>query len=120
MHFGRIAEYTIPKDTLVFGGQWPVHHDPGLFPDPDRFDPGRFIGSDGKYKKDEHMMPFSMGPRTCVGKPLAEVEVFLLFTFLFQRFNFELPDGARTPSAEGIMGITLAPAPYELVAIPRD
>ncbi|XP_035696092.1 cytochrome P450 2J6-like isoform X2 [Branchiostoma floridae] len=112
--------YTIPKDTLVFGGQWQVHHDPELFPDPEKFNPGRFIDSDGKFKKDEHMMPFSMGPRTCVGKPLADVEVFLLLTFLFQRFNFELPEGARTPSDEGIMGISQAPAPYELVAIPRD
>ncbi|CAH1230951.1 CYP2J2 [Branchiostoma lanceolatum] len=112
--------YTIPKDTIIFGGQWPVHHDPERFPEPEKFDPDRFICSDGKFKKNEYFMPFSMGSRSCLGKPLAEVEVFLLFTFMFQRFGFELPDGADRPSAGGGMGITLAPRPYELVAIPRD
>ncbi|KAI8514109.1 hypothetical protein Bbelb_084330 [Branchiostoma belcheri] len=111
--------YVIPKDTMVFAGQWSVHHDPNLFPEPDRFDPGRFLDEEGNFKNNEYFMPFSLGPRSCMGRPLAEVQLFLLFTNLLQHFKLELPEGATRPSPVGVMGITLAPQPFELVAIPR-
>eukprot|EP00058_Branchiostoma_floridae_P013205 XP_002598693.1 hypothetical protein BRAFLDRAFT_250482 [Branchiostoma floridae] len=112
--------YIIPKDTIVFAGQWSVHHDPELFPEPDMFDPERFLDDEGNFKNIEYFMPFSMGPRSCMGQPLAEVQLFLLFTNLMQNFKLKLPEGAAKPSSEGVMGITLAPKPFDLVAIPRD
>ena len=35
----------IPAKTLVFYAPWLTHHDPDLWPDPDRFDPHRFVGA---------------------------------------------------------------------------
>lgn len=37
--------YTLPKDCLVFGNLWEVHHDRKLWGDPENFRPERFIES---------------------------------------------------------------------------
>lgn len=35
--------YTLPKNCIVFGNLWEVHHDPGLWGDPENFRPERFL-----------------------------------------------------------------------------
>ena len=45
----EIEGYMIPKDTLVLSFLQGVMHNPKDFPDPMRFDPNRFIDSDGKF-----------------------------------------------------------------------
>jgi cytochrome P450 len=37
--------YTLPKDTIVFGNFWAVHHDEKVWGDPQNFRPERFLGS---------------------------------------------------------------------------
>jgi cytochrome P450 len=44
------------------------------------FRPERFISADGAVKKDDHLIPFSVGKRQCLGETLAKVELFLFFT----------------------------------------
>ena len=38
-----IGPHTIPADTLILIDAWGVHHDPELYPDPERFQPERFL-----------------------------------------------------------------------------
>eukprot|EP00058_Branchiostoma_floridae_P001850 XP_002587338.1 hypothetical protein BRAFLDRAFT_100536 [Branchiostoma floridae] len=89
--------YNIPKDTVVTVNIWSVHHDPKLWPEPDKFDPTRFIDDEGKYVKKIEIIPFSIGRRICPGEQLARMELFLFFTSLLQRFTFKLPEGAPPP-----------------------
>ena len=44
------------------------------------FNPDRFLLKDGSVKKDEHLIPFSIGKRQCLGETLAKAEMFLFFT----------------------------------------
>ncbi|CAH1225399.1 CYP2U1 [Branchiostoma lanceolatum] len=111
--------YTIPKGTAVEIVLLSVHHDPLLWPEPDKFDPTRFINDAGKYVKREEVIPFSIGRRGCLGEQLARMEIFLIFTSLLQRFTFKLPEGAPKPSEEGIPGPLHQPVPFMLVAEPR-
>ncbi|XP_066298657.1 cytochrome P450 2U1-like [Branchiostoma lanceolatum] len=113
-----IHGYHIPGGTTVLPNIWSVHHDPEHFPNPGKFDPGRFLDARGQYRRDEHVIPFSLGPRMCLGKQLAEMELFVFFTSLLQHFTFKLPEGAPAPSAVGIHGITHSPKKYELIAEP--
>ena len=54
--------YTIPRENcLIFANLFAVHRDPGLFPDPEIFNPSRFIDSDGLLLKNDSVIPFSMG-----------------------------------------------------------
>jgi cytochrome P450 len=48
-----------------------------------------FLNSaDGRVEKDEHLIPFSIGRRQCLGETLARAELFLFFTGI-QRPNLE-------------------------------
>ncbi|XP_078574538.1 cytochrome P450 2U1-like isoform X1 [Branchiostoma floridae x Branchiostoma japonicum] len=110
--------YDIPEGTTVMPNLWSVHHDPERFPNPGKFDPGRFLDAQGRYQRDDHVMPFGIGPRMCLGKQLAEMELFVFFTSLLQHFTFKLPEGAAKPSTTGINGVTHSPKNFELVAEP--
>ncbi|XP_038045220.1 cytochrome P450 2J5-like [Patiria miniata] len=111
--------YTIPKDTFVIANHWALNLDPKLFPEPHRFNPERFLNSAGEVVKPEELIPFSTGRRVCLGEQLAKMELFIFFTYLLHQFTFKKPEGSPPLSLKGILGITLAPAPYEVCAVPR-
>ncbi|CAH1258918.1 CYP2U1 [Branchiostoma lanceolatum] len=112
--------YTIPADVSIISNIWSVHMNPQLFPEPDNFNPGRFLDQDGNFVKHEALIPFSVGPRVCLGELLAKMELFLLYVSLMQRFTFHLPEGAPAPSPEGNMTALInMPHPYDLCALSR-
>ena len=53
--------YRIPKGTHFITVLYAAHRDPKVWQDPYRFDPDRFLNARGGFKKDEHLIPFSMG-----------------------------------------------------------
>ncbi|XP_035687109.1 cytochrome P450 2U1-like [Branchiostoma floridae] len=112
--------YNIPKNTSVLVNIWSVHHDPKLWPEPDKFDPTRFLDDAGKYVKRAEVITFSLGRRVCLGEQLARMELFLIFTALLQRFSFKLPEGVTKPSEEGIHGAVYQPVPFMMTAEPRE
>lgn len=63
--------------------------------------------------------PRLTGRRSCLGEPLARMELFLFFTCLLQRFSFSVPAGQPRPSDHGVFGFLVTPAPYQLCAVPR-
>ncbi|XP_078695694.1 cytochrome P450 2D6-like [Branchiostoma floridae x Branchiostoma belcheri] len=94
--------------------------DPAFWPDPDRFDPGRFLDAEGNAKnKPESFMPFGGGRRVCLGEQLARMELFLFFSTLLQSFTFRTPEGASPPTTDGVFSLGLKPHSFKLCAIPR-
>nr|AHG55084.1 cytochrome P450 [Tetranychus cinnabarinus] len=86
----KIGPYNVPKDSLVFFNFWSVHHDPNLWPNPDKFDPNRFLIENGnKVIKPPYLVPFSAGKRACPGEGLANVELFLYTVGILQRFKIK-------------------------------
>ncbi|XP_019642065.1 PREDICTED: cytochrome P450 2U1-like, partial [Branchiostoma belcheri] len=56
----KVRGYDIPKGTQVLPNLYSVHMDPAYWPDPARFDPGRFLDAEGNViNKPESFMPFS-------------------------------------------------------------
>ncbi|XP_022090899.1 cytochrome P450 2J6-like [Acanthaster planci] len=111
--------YTIPKDTFIVANHWALHRDPKLFPEPEKFSPERFLNADGEAVKPEELIPFSTGRRVCLGEQLAKMELFIFFTYLLHQFTFKKPQGSPPINLKGHLGITLAPVPFEVCAIPR-
>ncbi|XP_035217943.1 cytochrome P450 18a1-like [Stegodyphus dumicola] len=108
--------YFIPKHSRVLAVTYAVHHDKKLWGnDTAVFRPERFLSEDGtKVVKPEYYIPFSIGKRSCPGKSLAEVEVFLYVTAILQKFDVFMPPG-KVPDLEGVLGITLQPKRQELI-----
>ncbi|XP_069134830.1 cytochrome P450 4A25-like isoform X1 [Argopecten irradians] len=73
-------------DILLHG----VHHHPDVYPDHDCFRPDRF-SEDSKEERDPYaFVPFSAGPRNCIGQNFALNEIKVVLTRLLKRFRVEL------------------------------
>jgi len=101
---------------------WAVHNDPKLWDEPKKFKPERHLDSDGNFIKSKHVIPFSVGPRYCLGEQLAKMELFLFLTSMVQKFEFlPNPDDDTLPEIENIAtgGQFCAPSLYKVVAKER-
>ncbi|KAJ8312409.1 hypothetical protein KUTeg_009782 [Tegillarca granosa] len=84
--------------------------------DVDRFDPHRFLDSNGKLSpKPESWLPFSAGRRVCLGESVAKPELFLAFATLLQKYRFKLPSGVITKFEEDKDTYGGLPAKYEIL-----
>ncbi|XP_069584389.1 cytochrome P450 2K6-like isoform X3 [Ranitomeya imitator] len=110
--------YFLPKGTTVIPLLHSVLKDKAYFEKPEEFYPEHFLDSDGKFKRNEAFVPFSLGKRSCAGENLAKMEMFLFFTTLLQNFTFQAPPGAKL-DLNPAPGLTNAPLPHEICAIPR-
>ncbi|XP_078595817.1 cytochrome P450 2J4-like isoform X2 [Branchiostoma floridae x Branchiostoma japonicum] len=116
----KLGQFDLPAGTQVLTNLYSLHTDPAYWPDPDRFDPDRFLDGEGHVIGKPHsFMPFSGGRRVCLGEQLAKMELILLFCGLMQNFTFKLPEGALPVSTDGILRISLTPHPHKICAIPR-
>ena len=111
--------YRIPKDTPVLFNLDSVLKDPQLFENPLQFNPGRFIGDDGKVFRPKEFIPFGIGRRICLGKAVAKMELFLFLAAMIKQFDFVLPEGVSEPDLEGVLSDTYAPKPFKVRAIQR-
>lgn len=102
----RIGPYTIPAGTLIFISPYAIHRHPGFWDDPEAFDPERFTPERSAGRPHFAYMPFSGGPRQCIGNTFAMTEAHLILATLAQRYRLRL-DPPRDATLEPL--ITLRP-----------
>ncbi|KAL6901067.1 cytochrome P450 [Trichoderma evansii] len=83
----------IPAGTIVGVWQWVNHHNPAHFRDAESFIPERWLG-DARFENDKRdaFMPFSVGPRNCIGYNLAYAEMRLILAKVVWNFDIELAE----------------------------
>nr|XP_036670805.1 probable cytochrome P450 4d20 [Drosophila suzukii] len=88
----KIGNKTIPPNTSIYLVLYFAHRDPDYFPDPLSFKPERFL--DGKEESHENFayVPFSAGPKNCIGQKFAVLEMKSLISKVL-RFYELLPLG---------------------------
>jgi cytochrome P450 family 110 len=73
---------TLPAGAMLTPAIYLAHRHPDAFPDPDRFDPGRFL--DGRPSA-HHYLPFGGGTRYCLGSQFAQLEIRMITAALLRR-----------------------------------
>ncbi|XP_038614056.1 steroid 17-alpha-hydroxylase/17,20 lyase [Tachyglossus aculeatus] len=112
-----IGEYTIHKGTRIIINLWSLHHDEVEWPNPDRFEPDRFLDEKGEQliSPSSSYLPFGTGPRVCLGESLARMELFLFLAWILQRFDFEVPEDGEKPNLEGKTGVVYQVRPFQVL-----
>jgi cytochrome P450 len=102
----ELRGYRIPAGANVVMSQWIMHRNPTYFPDPDRFDPDRWLPERSQRLPRFAYFPFGGGPRQCIGTSFAMMEATLLLASIAQRFRLHtVPDHPVVP----IPSFTLRP-----------
>lgn len=115
----KLGGYDIKKNTPILVNIWSVLHDREHWSDPEVFRPERFLDTDGKFVKDEWLIPFGVGKRVCLGEILARNMLFLIFTTLMQEFTFRTPEEDPYPTTDTLPGFTAAPTSFRVQATER-
>ncbi|VDO30284.1 unnamed protein product [Haemonchus placei] len=111
-----IDGYHFPKNALVIPQISILMNDENVFPEPKMFRPERFLTDDGKLRRIDEFLPFSVGKRQCLGESLARAELFLIFSNLLKRFDFRPPEaesGSGGLSTQRVLGLTVSPPKYD-------
>ncbi|XP_061773417.1 cytochrome P450 2F2-like [Nerophis ophidion] len=110
----ELMGYSIPKGTMIIPNLSSVLHEEGQWKSPHQFNPENFLNGQGEFVKPEAFMPFSAGPRMCLGEGLARMELFLIMVTLLRKFKFMWPEDAGEPDFTPVYGVTLTPKPYHM------
>lgn len=88
----EIGGYRIPKGTEVSVPIMLVHRDERWWPDPERFDPDRFLeGADADRPKHAYI-PFGTGRRVCIGQGFALMEMALVLGTILREYMPHVTD----------------------------
>lgn len=85
-----LGGYAIPKNAVILMSQYVTHRHPEFWPDPERFCPERFTPTQVATRHRFAYFPFGEGPRVCIGKPFALMEMHLAFATIAQAYNLQL------------------------------
>lgn len=86
----ELRGYTIPAGANVVMSQWIMHRNPAYFPEPEKFDPDRWLTEQAQKLPRFAYFPFGGGPRQCIGAAFAMMEATLLLATIAQRFRLQL------------------------------
>ncbi|GBM77232.1 Cytochrome P450 2B12 [Araneus ventricosus] len=109
-----LGGHKVPKGAMLLVNFYSCHHDPEVYEEPEKFNPSRFIHTEGK-KRPELPITFGVGKRSCLGEGFVMMQVFLLLTTLIQNLHLSLPEGSKKPTYEEFMSSNLL-----ICAKPRD
>ncbi len=86
----ELAGYPVPAGSVVAICPYLLHRHPDHWPNPEGFDPDRFLPEPVAARARCAFLPFGAGPRQCVGERFAMMEAKLVVAMVVQRYRLEL------------------------------
>jgi cytochrome P450 len=88
-----VEGHHIRRGTTVLIPIHHIHHDERWWPDPEVFDPTRFLGDAARNRPRSAYLPFGGGRRICIGQSFALMEMVLMTAIMSRRFTFDTSRG---------------------------
>ncbi|RST00739.1 cytochrome P450 [Streptomyces sp. WAC07149] len=82
-----LAGTPIPAGTTLAYSPYLLHHNPAVHPDPERFDPDRWLPERAEATSRDHYIPFGGGPRKCIGEQFALTEATATLATIVQNWH---------------------------------
>ncbi|KAH8892906.1 cytochrome P450 [Thozetella sp. PMI_491] len=96
---GKSGEF-IPRDVYALHVD-AIHHNPGIYKNPSKWDPGRYLPGRCEDKKVQlGYLGWGVGGHPCLGKRLAKLEVSIIVALFFAMFEFHLCDTQGNPISD--------------------
>lgn len=102
----QIEDFLIPKGARVIPFIYGLHHSEAHWENPEEFDPECFTKEQMKTRHRFAHIPFGAGPRMCIGRNFAQLEMQMVILKLLNRYQFDLVEGQKI---ELLPAITLKP-----------
>lgn len=81
------GDYTIPAGCTVIVTTFKMHRQPYLYPNPEVFDPDNFLPERTANRHYYAFIPFSAGPRSCVGRKYAMLKLKIILSTVMRNFR---------------------------------
>ncbi len=85
-----LGGFLVPRGARLCAFSYLLHHDPRLFPEPHRFNPGRFAPGWEERLPRHAYLPFGEGVHSCIGSHFALMEAQIVLAALLRRWRFEI------------------------------
>ena len=89
----ELGGFDVPKNSMVFISLYHLHRDARFWTQPEAFRPERFTNGEFEEVPKHAYVPFSTGPRVCIGNAFAEMEAKLLLASICQKAKLDLVPG---------------------------
>jgi cytochrome P450 len=101
----EIGGCTLPRNSLVQLFPYVCQRDPRWFPEPETFDPDRFLPERQRTLPPFAYFPFGGGPRVCIGNTFAMMEMTLVAATILQHLKVELAPGQKEAHPVALMSL---------------
>ncbi|XP_025267883.1 cytochrome P450 4C1-like isoform X2 [Camponotus floridanus] len=85
----KLQSYVVPAGSILVLNIYAVHRDSNFWPNPDVFDPDRFLPEKIENRHPYSYLPFSAGPRNCIGQRFGLLEMKAIVAPLVHNFYLE-------------------------------
>ena len=98
----HLGDYFVPAGTEIYISPYYIQRNPRFWEAPDRFEPDRFDAEGSLGQSSMTMLPFSVGPRNCIGEHLARMEMQIHVMMIGKRLRLRYVESEPPVLAAGV------------------
>jgi cytochrome P450 len=98
----RLGDFFVPAGTEIYISPYLIQRNPALWDDPDHFNPDRFEPDQSRHRHPMAMLPFSAGPRKCIGELFSRIEMQLHLITITKQIRLRCADAPKIELEAGV------------------